>query len=697
MRLTQYEQTQDRIIELNDHLTKARDAYYKQGSPIMPDAEYDALEKKLADLVRDNPALAEFAPVLVTVGSDIKSGQRVKHIRPMLSIENKYDKNEIVEFFRSLPPGSVMLLEPKRDGISCELRYRGRKLVEAVTRGTGTEGEDMTAQVMCLKAVPKTLPDFFAEDINIRGELVMRKTELARINAAAKAGEKQYQSTRNLTAGTMKKKDLDVVRQREIIFVPWEMYGEGDFIMDSAYQRMTLLQQAGFPKYDGFMIADEEKTIIKVLDALLALNAKSDIVADGVVAKVDSHKLRKELGVGTKFTKYQVCFKPQSAAGTTYLRSVTWQVGRQGKLTPVAECDPVPLAGAMVTHASLNNSTWIEAMGLKLGAKVEMLRSGDVIPQIVKVIDEGDEPIMPMTQCPDCGGKIEVYAENDITTHWCTNDVCPGRVADLFHFIAGREILEIEGLGPEMARKLATEGYARDLGELFAFQQEGKLALDKYGEEKFAASMAKLGFNVTIVKMVNSMEKAKTAPWDRWLPAMGIPKIGRTFSKPLAMACGLGPDDMYKLPHQLRSLLAGPGFAIEGIGPNKKEMIFDWAIAKRSARICGDLAKAGVRPAALAVAAVAGDSLKGVAFCITGEFGEDRESLYRKLESLGGVGKTGVSKKVNLLIVGEGAGKTKLTKATELGIKQVGREWLEKTLANNGMKLSSASVAVEEA
>jgi DNA ligase (NAD+) len=684
------------VIDLNALLVKARDAYYKKAAPIMTDAEYDAKEKELADIVAANPSLAEFAPVLTTVGSDLVTG-RVKHIRPMLSIENKYDKDEIVTFFHSLPAGTTMLLEPKRDGISVELRYRGTKLVQALSRGTGTEGEDMTAQVMCVAAIPKTVPAVFG-DVEIRGELVMRKSELERINVeAAKVGGKQHMSTRNLTAGTMKQRDLTVVAKREILFIPWELHGNSPTLPDSAYQRMLWLRKAGFPQYEGFYIDAEmvNPAIIKCLDHILAENRKSDIAADGVVAKVDSHKIRKELGVGSKFTKYQICFKPQSAAGTTYLRNVVWQIGRLGKLTPVAECDPVPLAGAMVTRASLNNSTWIATMGLKLGAKVEMLRSGDVIPQITKVIDEGDDPIVPPTKCPNCGGAIEVYGEDNITTHWCTNDVCPGRVTDLFAFIGGREILEIDGLGPEMARKLVVDGYARDLGELFAFQAESKAALDKLGEEKFAAAMGKKGFSVTIVKMIQSMENAKIAPWDRWLPAMGIPMIGRTLSKPIVTALGFESDDMAKLPKKLEKF-ADDGFVVDGIGPNKRQMIVDWACSKRSLRICTDLYDAGVRPTALAVAATVGDSLKGVAFCITGEFGEDRDSLYRKLESLGGVGKSGVSKKVTLLIVGEGAGKTKLAKATELGIKQVGKEWLEKTLADNGMKLNSG-VAVEEA
>ena len=690
------------VQQYNGKLEAARDAYYKKAAPIMTDAEYDAMEKHLKDIIARAPKLAKYATVLTTVGSDLTSGGRVKHNRPMLSIENKYEKSEINDFYHTIPSGA-MLLEPKRDGISCELRYRDGYLVQALTRGSGVEGEDITAQVKAVLSIPKTLlvqngrdaisfvrdPNLPA-DVEIRGELVMRKSELERINKLArKNGEKEYSSTRNLTAGTMKLKDIAEVAKREILFVPWEVVGEDPILPDSAYQRMQILQQHGFPKYEGFLIAPEENTVAKVLDYVLEANKQSDIYADGVVAKADSHKDRLKMGNGSKVANYQVCFKPQSASGTTYLRSIEWQVGRQGKLTPVATCDPVPLAGAMVTRATLNNITWIDTMGLKLGAKVEMLRSGDVIPQIVKVIDEGDEKIVVPANCPECNSKLEVLDEerSGIITHWCQNLECVGRVRDLFDFIGGRDVLEIDGLGPEMAAKIAGDGYARDIGELFEFQMEALHALATLGEEKFEKSMAKKGFSgVTFRKMVLSMEKAKKAPWERWIACLGIPMIGRTLGKVLAAALKLDGDSMWKLPELLATLQPGQ---IEGIGEVKLDMLLTWARDSRNQGICEKLYKNGVTPvnSTPKVAEGAAQPLVGTAFCITGEFSEDRESLSAKLVGLGAVAKSGVTSKVNLLIVGEAAGKTKLTKAAALGIKQVGKEWLVQTLTENGLEM----------
>jgi len=685
------------IQSLNKQVLAAQAAYYS-GEPILSDAEYDTLEARLKGIVQSSPWLAEHATSLHKPGDAPLASGRVKHIRPMLSIENKYTKDEIAEFYRTVPSGA-MLLEPKRDGISCELRYRDGYLVQALSRGSGTEGEDMTAQAKAVLSIPKTLlvkngrdaisfvrdPNFPA-DVEIRGELVMRKTELERINKIARAtGQKEYSSTRNLTAGTMKLKDVSEVAKREILFVPWEVVGEDPILPDSAYQRMSLLQQHGFPKYEGWLVTVEDH-VAKILDQILEANRKSDIYADGVVAKADSHKDRLKMGNGSKVANYQVCFKPQSASGTTYLRSIEWQVGRQGKLTPVATCDPVPLAGAMVTRATLNNITWIDAMGLRLGAKVEMLRSGDVIPQIVKVIDEGDTKITPPTVCPECFSKLEVLDEerSGIITHWCQNYECVGRVRDLFSFVSSRDVLEIDSLGPEMATKIVTGGYARDIGELFEFHTEAMQGLTTFGEEAFIAKMRKKGFDATLPRMLRSMEKAKKAPWERWIACLGIPMIGRTLGKVLAAKLKLEPQNMQNLPSLLTSLLPGE---VEGIGDVKLDMIHTWAKEQRNIEICITLSLNGVAPTNTTVATVAGEPLKGVAFCITGEFTEDRGSIAEKLTRLGGVSKSGVTSKCNLLIVGDSAGKTKLSKATQLGIKQVGKEWLVQTLTENGMEL----------
>jgi DNA ligase (NAD+) len=707
------------IRDLNSQLLSACNAYYVLSAPIMTDAEYDTLEAQLRGLIKSNPHLAHLASVLKTVGNDapIKEG-RVKHLRPMLSIENQYTKDDVVAFFVGLQPRGACLFEAKQDGISAELCFKNGVLVQAVTRGTGSEGEDMTTQVKALRSIPQLLVKAplldMASEIRIRGELVMRDGELNRINAEAIAkGLKTYASTRNLTAGTMKQKDLSVVSSREIILMPWDMYSptEDSNLPDSAYDRMKLLETVGFPQYKGSKVSKVEE-VIPGIDAILELNAKSDIRADGVVIKVDSHKLRKELGVASKFTNWMTCFKPQSASGTTYLRSVEWQIGRQGALTPVAECDPVMLAGAIITRASLNNETWIKTLGLTIGCKLEMLRSGDVIPQIIRVIDDTGEEITPPTHCPECGTPITVWTDpkSNVTSRFCENGVCPGRVRDLFSYIGSREILEIDGLADDMATKIIKANFARNIGELFEFQVDmmsdltklqGKLG-EEQGEAKFLALMAKQGFSITILKMLRSMEKSKTAPWNKWVSALGIPMVGRTLGKLLAKEMKLGTDDMSTL---CSKLYEASKRNIEGMGDVKSDILKNWALDSVNRDICTALYKAGVRPTST-VAAVAngvGQPLAGVAFCITGEFDfSDRTNLEKTLESLGATLKSGVSKNLTHLIVGDsGAGKSKLTKYDELiakgcKIEKVGRDWVLHMLELAGVVVEPTGFDVEE-
>ena len=314
------------VRDLNSKLETARHAYYVLAAPIMTDAEYDTAEAQLKALVAAKPSLAPLATVLTTVGNDAvdvtavvtptaaapASGARVKHLRPMLSIENQYKKDDVVAWYLTLPKGTAIDIEPKRDGISCELAYEAFNLFQAVTRGTGSEGENMTAQVNALRNTPKVLHPDFPADLRVRGELAMGDSELDRINAEATAkGGKTYASTRNLTAGTMKQQDLAVVASRDINLLPWDMYSptQDASLPDSNYERMLMLSRNSFMKYEGYFLdgnvtADQ---IIATIDKVLADNAKSDVRADGVVIKVDSHKLRRELGVASKFTNWMTC------------------------------------------------------------------------------------------------------------------------------------------------------------------------------------------------------------------------------------------------------------------------------------------------------------------------------------------------------------------------------------------------------
>jgi DNA ligase (NAD+) len=710
----------EQISKINQTLLDACEAYYVKAEPIMSDAEYDTLEAELRGIVDAHPEYSAYATVLKTVGSDLATGKRVAHIRKMLSIENNYSKDAVVDWCRRFGDGVVFCVESKYDGNSAEFRFKDWQLAQVLTRGTGTEGEDITAQVMALAGIPKSLrsnsPRYvnFPASLNIRGEMIMPDSEFNRINKALiESGQKPYNCARNLAAGTLKQKDLAIVAGRKLTFIPWGMYsedekldaaptGHGGLPNSHANRMSNLHTYLGFPEHTGILV-DKVEDIIPAIDKILALNEKSDIHADGVVIKVDSLALCKELGEGSKFTNWMTCFKPQSLAAETVLREVVWQVGRAGTLTPVAVFDPVVLGGANVERAILNNITWIENLGLKIGSACSVLKSGDIIPQIVKVLDDNGTPIVPPTHCPECNSTLEVRGVSDIVVLQCTNGLCPGRIAAHFSHIGKREYLEIDGLGDEMAGLLVRGEYARNVGELFEFQVESLTRLNKVGDDAFLADARKGGFDATFPKMLRSMENAKSASWERWIAALGIPMIGRTLGKVIATYCKLDSEAMATLPESL--LAVSQAVDVEGLGPIKSRILELWASDPGNQKICKTLYECGVRPKSLVrkVDAMVGEPLKGISFVLTGEFSEPREKLTVMLTNLGAVSKSSVSKNVTHLIVGDVPGHSKITKYNELvakgvNIQKVGKDWLEKALADAGTPLRSDSVAeVEEA
>jgi DNA ligase (NAD+) len=650
------------ISQTNQELLTAQTAYYA-GNPIMTDTEYDALEGKLTALVTANPQYANAASVLIQVGVEENSSLRIPHTKPMLSIQNYYTPEAFADAAKNY--GNWLLIEPKFDGCSCELTYIEGVLTRAVSRGDGNSGEDQTAQVKACTQIPQKIKTNI-HDLRIRGEIVMRNSELARINSL---GGKIHANTRNLTAGTLKQQDLSIVRSRELILMPWDMYSpdHDDLLSDSAYDRMKLAFSFGFPHPEGMKVTS--KQILSELDRHLKINENSDITADGVVIKADSHKVRNSLGVATKFTRYQNCFKPQNLSAQTTVLGIEYGLGRTGKVTPVALLSPVSLGGAMISRASVCNETYMEALKLEIGATVEVLRSGDVIPYIVKVTKKGTQKIVFPTNCPSCNSVLSFDPTSKIVQRICLNSNCSGKAAEQFSYIANRETLEIDNLGDSMAAELVSKKIV-NIAELFEF-----------GNKIVAAPKTLNGFrsNVNAMKMVKSLENAKTATWERWIASLNIPFIGHSLGKDIAAALNLSSDDMQNLPKFLKIL---PSMNLEKLGTVKTAAIIEWVKNKENVELCKRLYLAGVRPTPVpAPKKVAGAALSGLVICMTGEmvnFGT-RKEVGVKLEALGAQIVDDVKKECNLLIVGEAPG-SKLEKAQKKNVKIVHLDWLEKVL-----------------
>jgi DNA ligase (NAD+) len=700
------------IAELNTKLEAARRAYYA-GSPVMSDAEYDLLESQLKGLVKANPDQRDNASVLTTVGSDLplfagldlplasepKSIQRgrIAHRVPMLSIENFYTIDDLCAWAESLG-WPVLSVGSKLDGVSDELVYESGTLCQALTRGDGAAGESVLPQMKASGAIPSSIPTFAPYDgrVEIRGEVVIPESSLQALNAELDAaGAKTYATSRNLAAGTLKLLDLKEAARRGLRFYPWDVLLPDGVLPDSGVERLKEIVPFGFAPSDDRIVTNRDELVAAIEELLLTLQEPgTDIGKDGIVVKVDSHTLREKLGRGEKFTHYQVCFKPQNQKAETVITDVVWQVGRQGRVTPVAVFEPRVLGGARISRATLHNYDMISAMDIRVGSKVSIVRSGDVIPKVTEVLENGSEtvPVSHPLTCPSCGAQLFMKDEEDplagSTAYWCTNDACPGRVCDYLTYIANRTVLEIDALGPELAAKLKQGSYvpriSDALSRLYEFQVRAKAQLSEGGTDSATVALEQMGFpGALTLRMLSSLDKVKTAPWSVWIAAMAIPMVGRRLGKVLASYLRLQPDDFPGLPDKLAGIKPKD---IDGLGVSIVAELQRYASNPDWRKVCENLHALGVRPASIVPATENATSpLKGVRFVITGEFEAfgSRDDVTAKLEALGAVAKSGVSKNATHLIVGTKPGKSKLDKAIALGITQVGLPWLTEVLSNN--------------
>jgi DNA ligase (NAD+) len=704
------------IAELNARLQENRQAYYAglshlpDGRPVLTDAEYDVEEEELKGLVKAYPDYAYLATVLTTVGTDeipstpasddsiivapaASASGRIAHRVPMLSLENYYTIKEVCAWAESLG-WPTLSVGSKLDGVSDSLVYEAGPITHALTRGDGASGENVLSQIMAAGAAPATISTYapFGGRVEIRGEVVISQPKFRELNAQLEAdGKDPYAAARGLAAGTLKLLDLEEVKRRGIQFRPWDVLLPAGALPDSGVERLREIVAFGFAPSDDRIVTNRTELIAAIEELLLTLQDDGqEIGKDGIVIKVDSHELREKLGRGSRFTNHQICFKPQNQKAETVVESVSWQVGRTGRVTPVANVKPVILGGVQIARAMLNNFGWLMALGMRSGSRVALVRSGDVIPKITEVLDNPPDStaVVAPTNCPNCSSVLVYHKEEDSMTmmHWCENDKCVGRVRDYLTYIADRTVLEIDGLGPELAGKLVEAGLVKSLStalsDLFQFQTDTKNLIVLAGQSAAEAKLLEMGLPVSLTfRMIESIDRARSAPWPVWIAAMAIPMIGRRLGKVLAKELKLQPDDLPKLPAIIASATVSD---IDGFGVVKTGELLRYAENPTWIRLCAALYDEGVRPAAIVSAGNGGPKpLEGVYFLITGEFADigTRDDIKVRLEARGAVAKSGVTKNLTHLIVGTVPGKSKLDKAEQLGIQQVGVEWLQQALA----------------
>ncbi len=639
-------------IERHDEL------YYQRQAPVISDYDYDQLVKRLQALEAAFPELVTLDSPTQRIGGRPSDGFKpAAHRIPMMSLDNVYSSEELREWearCRRLYNGAFdYVAELKIDGLSLSLRYADGLLTEAVTRGDGTTGDVVTENARTIRQIPLRLANPLAADMEARGEVYLPLSAFQRLNAALEAeGEKAFVNPRNAAAGTMKLLDARIVASRRLAMFCYELFADGAKPFETHWETLAWLRQAGFPVNPHARRCATLEEVLAYCADMERQRATRDYDTDGVVVKINQARAQQELGATAKAPRWAVAYKFAPMQARTRLRGVTWQVGRLGALTPVAELEPVFIAGTTVARASLHNEDQIQRLDARLGDLVIVEKSGDIIPQVVGVVvaeRAGTEaPIVVPALCPGCPDRQVRLVRPEGEVAWrCPETRCPTKLRQRLQHFAARTAMDIEGLGEAAVDKLVREGLIADCADLYALTAEQVAALERLGDKSAQNLLAQI-------------ERSKTAGLERLLFALGIPDVGRRKAQLLAQHFG-----------SLAALAAASEadlVAVRDIGPVTARRIREWLADDLNQRTLARLESAGVvtrleRPGSGTAA-----RLTGKQFVLTGTLPTlTREEATARIEAAGGRVTSGVSKKTDYVVAGESPG-SKLAKAEALGV-----------------------------
>lgn len=654
------------IEKLRKQIQEANHKYYVLDQPTISDAEYDKLFRKLVQLEEQHPELKDpYSPTQKVGGPPLDKFKKYKHREMMLSLQNIYSQEELGECFERWEKSvrAVALVgEPKFDGLAIELVYENGKLAVAATRGDGETGEDVTSNVRTIKSVPLELRGKFPKLLEVRGEVILQKSDFAKINEErAKTGEPLFANPRNAAAGSIRQLDPTIAAKRKLDCFCHSI-GRAEGITSESH--WELLDQFGTW---GLRINPIRK-LLKSKDAVQKFfhdveTQRDDLPyeIDGIVLKMDEFRDQRELGVLARSPRWAVAYKFKAREANTKLLDVTFQVGRTGAITPVAVLEPVNVGGVEVSRASLHNEDQIKALGLKIGDTVVIQRAGDVIPDVVSVVSAArkgkEKPIRFPKSCPSCGGHI-VRAEGE-SAHRCTNRACPAQLAESIKHFASKRAMNIEGLGDKWIDQFLEKGLIKHFSDLYRLKREDLLTLERQGE-KLAD------------KILGAIEKSKHATLDRFLYALGIRFVGERTAELLATHFGSLKRFLKATDEELRN--------VEEVGTSVAATIREFLDDPKNLEEVARLLKNGVVPQEIK-GHDGQQPLKGKTFVITGTLPslsrDEAEDLIRRH---GGKVTSSVSKNTSYLVLGESPG-SKADKATLLGIATIGEEALKQLIA----------------
>jgi len=662
--------------------------YYVLDAPEISDAEYDALMNELKRIETAHPELVTpDSPTQRVGGKPAEGFQKVRHSRPMLSLDNAYSAEELAAWDRRVRELAGLLpveymAELKLDGLSVALHYEasesgGVRLARGITRGDGQTGEDVTSNIRTIRSVPLSFPAKTLEKVRlprgfeVRGEVVMPEAAFQRLNEEREQqGLPPAVNPRNAAAGTLRTLEPSIVANRRLVFFSYFLLVNGEYLEQGQRATLDTLAALGFRVNPHRKLVANVEEMVAFIDKAEADRATLGYEIDGVVLKVDGHATQQRLGYTGRAPRWAIAYKFTAKSGITQVREITVQVGRTGKLTPVAELTPTFIGGTTVSRATLHNAEFIERLGLKLLDWVKVERGGDVIPKVVEVIEDAEHPrgtqdfIFP-THCPECNSEV-VRVEGEVD-YRCVNIDCPAKLREsLLHF-GRRSVMNIEGLGDAVVEQLAEKQLVRTIADLYELTEEqlGKLEkevvrVDKKTQEKVAKNEALLGPKA-IKALQQEIDDSKQRGLARVLMGLGIRFVGERTAELLAEEFGsieaienAAKSDPEKLER------------VEEVGPRISQAISEFFAVDSNRQLISKLSSLGVKMTA--EKKQRSKQLEGLTFVLTGTLPTlSREDAKKRIQDAGGKTAGSVSKKTNFVVAGEEAG-SKRDKAIELNI-----------------------------
>ena len=655
---------EEKINSLREALHEHNHRYYIEDKPIISDYEFDHLLKELQKLEAEHPEFGDINSPTQRVGGGVtKNFKTIPHRFPMYSLSNTYSKEELElweERIKKVLGEEAEIsytCELKFDGVSISLTYENGQLIQALTRGDGTQGDDITTNVKTINTIPLKLQGDYPPFFEIRGEIILPLEGFYKMNAERESlGEPLYMNPRNTASGSLKLQDSSLVAKRPLQCFLYALAGE-KLPVSSQFEALEKARSMGFKVPESAKLVHSIDAVFQYIQYWDDQRKSLPYEIDGIVVKVNSFNQQQELGFTAKAPRWAMAYKYQTEQVSTVLRDVQYQVGRTGAITPVAHLEPVIISGTTVKRASLHNADQIEKLNLRLGDMVFVEKGGEIIPKIVGVDPSKrgliDNKVDFITHCPECGSLLE--RESGEAQHYCKNETgCPPqRIGKIQHFI-GRKAMDIEGLGGETVVLLFQQGLLNSVADLYRLEKEQILPLERMAEK-------------SVSNLIDGIEKSKEKPFSKVLFGLGIRFVGETVAKKLCK--------QFKSIQALQQASLEELIQTEDIGERIAESVVNYLNNPQNIELINQLLSFGLNFVEETIERNSHEAFEGKRFVVSGVFQNySREDLKKEIEMLGGSVVSSVSAKTDFIVAGEGMGPSKKQKAESLKIPILNEE-----------------------